>query len=98
MHFGRKSEKLAREIEGLELRLEDLSAGSGVADVQHAKVRREKPATGGESAAREPLPPHLPREDRVLNRIRSAPSATAPRRASARTSPNSSPASRRRSR
>ncbi|KVF64855.1 MULTISPECIES: IS66 family transposase [Burkholderia cepacia complex] len=66
MHFDRKSEQLGREIERLELRLEDLSAGSGVAEVNHAKVRREKPATGGESAAREPLPPHLPREDRVL--------------------------------
>ncbi|MCW3649167.1 transposase, partial [Burkholderia cenocepacia] len=32
MHFGRKSEQLAREIEKLELRLEDLAAGSGVAD------------------------------------------------------------------
>lgn len=38
----------------------------GVADAQHAKVRRENPATGGESAAREPLPPHLLREKRVL--------------------------------
>lgn len=58
-------EQLRREIERLELRLEDLSAGSGVADVQHAKVRKEKPTTG-ESAAREPLPTHLSREDRVL--------------------------------
>nr|WP_321911998.1 IS66 family transposase zinc-finger binding domain-containing protein [Burkholderia cepacia] len=66
MHFGRKSEQLARQIERRELQLEDLSAGSYVADVQHAKVRREKPATGGESTAQEPLPPHLPREDCVL--------------------------------
>ena len=66
MHFGRKSEQLAREIEKLELRLEDLAAGSGVADVQHTKVRRERSTTSSDPAVREPLPPHLTREDRVL--------------------------------
>ncbi|AOE91075.1 hypothetical protein LBM341_02820 [Ralstonia solanacearum] len=66
MYFGRKSEQLAREIERLETQLEDLAAGCGATDVQHVKVQREQSVTNSEPITREPLPPHLPREDRVL--------------------------------
>ncbi len=37
MQFGRKSEKLDRQIEQLELRLEDLQADEGAADVATAR-------------------------------------------------------------
>ncbi|MBU9173023.1 IS66 family transposase [Burkholderia gladioli] len=62
MQFGRKSEKLDRQIEQLELRLEDLQADEGAADVAAApeakRPRREGPS-------RKPLPEHLEREERV---------------------------------
>lgn len=62
MQFGRKSEKLDRQIEQLELRLEDLQADEGAADVAAAPEakwpRREGPS-------RKPLPEHLEREERV---------------------------------
>ncbi len=48
MQFGRKSEKLDRQIEQLELRLEDLQADEGAADVAAAPEakwpRREGPS------------------------------------------------------
>lgn len=59
--FGRKSEKLDQQIEQLELQLEDLEAEEAVAEAQApVDVAPRK------KAARKPLPPHLPREDRVL--------------------------------
>lgn len=61
MQFGRKSEKLDRQIEQLELRLEDLQADQGAvvqADAKKTPHRRE-------SASRKPLPAHLEREERV---------------------------------
>ncbi|HDR9140498.1 TPA: IS66 family transposase, partial [Burkholderia vietnamiensis] len=62
MQFGRKSEKLDRQIEQLELRLEDLQADEGAADVAAApeakRPRREGPS-------RKPLLEHLEREERV---------------------------------
>ncbi len=60
MRFGRKSEKLYQQIEQLELQLEDLEAEEAVAEAQAPKdvAPRKK-------AARKPLPPHLPREERV---------------------------------
>jgi len=62
MQFGRKSEKLDRQIEQLELRLEDLQADAGAADVVAApetkRLRRE-------GASRKPLPDHLEREERI---------------------------------
>ena len=63
--FGRSSEKLAREIEQLELAIESLetdqaerlaTASSAVATVVEAAVAAQKPA-------RRPLPEHLPREE-----------------------------------
>jgi transposase len=65
MHFGRKSEQLDRHIDRLESQLEDLAAGSGVADVRRARARASSsgaPAT----SSKEALAPHLPREERVL--------------------------------
>src|SRR5258705_8779066 len=65
MHFGRKSEQVDRQIDRLETQLEDLAAGSGVADVRRARARA---SSSGVSAAspKEAVPPHLPREERVL--------------------------------
>ncbi|WP_191631798.1 IS66 family transposase, partial [Pandoraea sputorum] len=60
MQFGRKSEKLARQIEQLELRLEDLQADEGAAEAAAPITREAKPHT-----ARQTLPEHLEREERV---------------------------------
>jgi len=61
MQFGRSSEKLDQQIEQLELQLEDLEAEEAVAEAQApVDVAPRK------KAERKPLPPHLPREDRVL--------------------------------
>ncbi|CAJ0783648.1 IS66 family transposase [Ralstonia chuxiongensis] len=58
MQFGRSSEKLDRQIEQLELRLEELEADEGAAPIEIAKT----PRTALEQAPRKPLPEHLPRE------------------------------------
>lgn len=58
MQFGRKSEKLDRQIEQLELRLEELETDEGAAPVEIPKT----PRTAVEQAPRKPLPEHLPRE------------------------------------
>ena len=63
MQFGRKSEKLDRQIEQLETRLEDLLAEDGEHPVDAAV---SEPAATRPRSARQPLPAHLPREDRVL--------------------------------
>jgi transposase len=56
LQFGRRSEKLDREIEQLELRLEELQVLSEPAPI-------EKPATAETTQlVRRPLPEHLPRE------------------------------------
>ena len=62
--FGQSSEKLAAEIEQLELRLEDLEesrAEQGAKDPL-AKPEQSVPAKSRKPALRKPLPPHLPRE------------------------------------
>lgn len=67
MQFGRKSEKLGWQIEQLQLRLDELEASRAqhvnastpaamAASVVHRAVKR----------ARQPLPPHLPRETRKV--------------------------------
>jgi transposase len=61
MQFGRKSEKLDRQIEQLELRLDELEADEGAAPVEIPKT----PRTAVERAPRKPLPEHLPREIRT---------------------------------
>lgn len=58
MQFGRKSEKVDRQIEQLELRLEELEADEGAAPIEIPKT----PRTAPEQSPRKPLPEHLPRE------------------------------------
>lgn len=58
MQFGRKSEKLDRQIEQLELRLEELETDEGAAPIQLPKT----PRTAAQRAPRNSLPEHLPRE------------------------------------
>lgn len=61
MQFGRKSEKLDHQIEPLELQLEDLQADEGEAE-------REMPAADQaprKKSVRQPLPEHLPRDEKV---------------------------------
>jgi transposase len=61
MQFGRKSEKLDRQIEQLELKLEDLQA-----DEEEAAVEMERRGRAIRTRSeRKPLPPHLPREEKV---------------------------------
>jgi transposase len=59
MQFGRKSEKLDRQIEQLELRLEDLQADEGVSASQAQRQGRPFRTP----PQRKPLPAHLPREE-----------------------------------
>ena len=67
MQFGRSSERLDRQIEQMELRLEELQAAQ--AQVSPAKPEAEQP----EKPVRRPLPDHLPRE-----RVVHAPSCNCP--------------------
>ena len=57
MQFGRSSEKLAQEIDQLELRLEELETAQAV-----EAPRVEIPATERRQPVRRPLPAQLPRE------------------------------------
>lgn len=66
MQFGRKSEKLDREIERLEAKLDDLSAGRGAAEARDMAAGSKNTAAATERATREALPEHLPREKHVL--------------------------------
>jgi transposase len=61
MQFGRKSEKLDRRIEQLELRLEDLQADEG----QTASRAHRQGRPFRAPAQKKPLPAHLPREEHV---------------------------------
>jgi len=68
MQFGRSAERLDREVEQLELRLEELQtqAELNVVRVDGANLQKRKPV-------RQPLPEHLPREQVVH-----APACTCP--------------------
>lgn len=59
MLFGTKSEKVLRQIEQLELQLEELQAANAVEELQ-AAAPAERPVTA--KPFRRPLPEHLPRE------------------------------------
>jgi len=61
LQFGRKSEKLDRQIEQLETRLEDLVAEEGAAEEKQAA-----PNVARQKSPRQPLPEHLPREEHVI--------------------------------
>jgi transposase len=66
MQFGRKSEKLARQIEQLELRLEDLQAkpaeSASQPESQSAATASSLLISTPAKPARRPLPEHLPRQ------------------------------------
>jgi len=67
LQFGRRSEKIDREIEQLELRLEELQVSAVPATSRSA----EKPLA--QIPVRRPLPPHLPR-----TRVEHTPACTCP--------------------
>lgn len=58
MAFGRSSEKLDRQIQQLELKLEDLEADEGATPIEITKTSFTAP----EQIQHKPLPEHLPRE------------------------------------
>ena len=66
MQFGRKSEKLARQIEQLELRLEDLQSkpAESASQPESESAATTPPLVISTAAkpARRPLPDHLPRQ------------------------------------
>jgi transposase len=72
MQFGRKSEQLDRQIERLETELEELTGGRGVADVRRARASGTS-APACATSSKEALPPHLPREEHVLEPDASCP-------------------------
>jgi transposase len=63
LQFGRSSEKLTREIDQLELRLEELQMAQAQAQVVTTEAGLTTPPT--EKPVRRPLPEHLPREQVV---------------------------------
>jgi transposase len=65
MQFGRSSERISRQIEQLEFRLEELESGEAE-DLARAEAE-DQPAPLRERARpkRKPLPDHLPRHDVV---------------------------------
>jgi transposase len=63
MQFGRKSEKLERQIEQLELKLEELQSEKGLtADAHDFAAEASSNFRASAKPARQPLPEHLPRE------------------------------------
>ena len=64
MQFGRKSEKLNRQIEQLELQLEALQLNDAekVAALQEPLAKLQSVVR----STRKPLPAHLPREERIF--------------------------------
>ena len=68
MQFGRKSEKLERQIEQLELKLEELESAKACraseSAVAFVSTASSNPVAPGKPA-RQPLPEHLPREVRT---------------------------------
>jgi len=69
LQFGRKSEKIQKQIEQLELQLEDLEAGNAEKRAQEANTLPPAStvirAAATRQPARRPLPDHLPREIQV---------------------------------
>src|SRR5208337_4942263 len=63
MRFGRSSEKLDRQIEQLELKLEELQV-SQAETAPIVEVKEASPKTSGKTGTRRALPEHLPREVR----------------------------------
>src|SRR6201993_4290873 len=67
MQFGRSSERITRQIEQLELRLEELETGEAGAGAEAEADTAEPMAPIRERAKpkRQPLPDHLPRQEVV---------------------------------
>ena len=65
MQFGRSSERLIRQIEQLELRLEELEAGEAEEISKAAAEDRPLPIRERDRPKRKPLPDHLPRQEIV---------------------------------
>ena len=60
MMFGKKSEKIARQVEQLELKLEELQAAEAEQSAATATTRAQ--SAPRKKSGRKPLPEHLPRE------------------------------------
>jgi transposase len=65
MQFGRSSERISRQIEQLELRLEELETGEAEDNAKAEAAEPEAPIRERAKPKRKPLPDHLPREDIV---------------------------------
>jgi transposase len=65
MQFGRSSERVTRQIEQLELRLEELETGDAEEISQAAAAERPLPIRQRRTPKRKPLPKHLPRQEVV---------------------------------
>ena len=65
MQFGRSSERVTRQIEQLELRLEELETGEAQEISQAAAEDRPRPIRERRQPKRKPLPDHLPRQEVV---------------------------------
>src|SRR6516162_2298196 len=65
MQFGRSSERVTRQIEQLELRLEELEAGEAEAISQAAREDQPLPIRQRSQPKRKKLPDHLPRQEVV---------------------------------
>src|ERR1700751_1394197 len=65
MQFGRSSERLTRQIEQFELRLEELEAGENEEISKAAAEKKPLPIREGDRPKRKPLPDHLPRQEIV---------------------------------
>ena len=64
MQFGRKSEKVERQIEQLQLRLDELEASQAEQIASSAAPSAALERAGTSKPVRRPLPEHLPRETR----------------------------------
>src|SRR5579871_3599870 len=65
MQFGRSSERITRQIEQLELRLEELETGEAEDTAVAAAEDRPEPIRPRMKPKRKPLPDHLPRQEIV---------------------------------
>src|ERR1700744_3320376 len=65
MQFGRSSEKVNRQIQQLELQLEELETTEAEEIARAAPGARPAPVATQWKAKRKPLPEHLPREEIV---------------------------------
>ena len=70
LHFGRKSEKIDRKLEQLETRLEDLIAEEGA--VEQKAATAVAAAVPRPKSPHQPLPAHLPREERIIEPVEEA--------------------------